>query len=108
MIAERCTTAFTVPVSVTLKAVRFLPRDCICTSDEGCAGSPDRTQCLPGLFQSALCPAGAASCGACVTSKDKCPHDGEPCQLVGGTCAGTIRCLNGETTCVLRDPSCLE
>jgi hypothetical protein len=86
LIAEQATIAQDTPVEIDLEAVRFLPEDCTCTSDAQCAESPDRTECVPGLFASEVCPTGASVCGVCTAPAPTCLP---PLTLCNGRCVDT-------------------
>jgi hypothetical protein len=88
LIAEQAALAQATPVQIDLEALRFLPEDCTCTNDGRCSESPDRTECLSGLFSSAVCPSGAPVCGVCIPPAPSCTL---PLSLCGGACVDTQR-----------------
>ncbi len=107
LIAEQTSQPISQPVTVTLKTVRFLPSSCTCTDESSCSSLPERTHCLTGLFQSAICPAGAQVCGECVPPNN-CARLGQNCviELADRTCAGIIRCQGTQSICAFVDPNC--
>lgn len=108
--AEQCVLTQNQPVTVDLKAVSFLPRDCTCTADSQCAGSPERTTCDSGLFSSKVCSASASLCGVCAPPEASCPMQGQSCivELSNRSCPGTIQCRGAFSLCAISDMTCAQ
>jgi hypothetical protein len=108
LIAERCQAPFG-NLTVTLKAVRLVPKDCACRSDADCIGAPDRPDCALGLDSSICDAAGADVCGVCAEPAATCPRDGQACvlRISNRDCPGTIRCRGAASACEATEPACV-
>jgi hypothetical protein len=110
LVAERCQTPFGSSAGATLKSVRFLPQDCVCTNDAQCEQAPGRPRCDVG-FTSELCADYDTDiCGACAPPAATCPGLGDPCSLKWSDrdCPGTITCNGAVSSCEVADANCLS